>query len=341
MSQLPPRPPEAFPVNDPALVAPPEHPEVADGAPPAPPPEGRITLPSAAELGQGLRWGAVLASALTALAALAASVWFARFVSVAVARDDWIGWTAFTLLAIAALAAGVLLVREAIGLARLGRLGRVRRDAEAALRDRDVAAERRAARAVAALLRGRSDAAWGLARVREHEGDVRDAGDLLVLTERELVAPLDSEARRKVLASAKRISLVTAMSPIALIAVVYVLIENLRMLRGLATLYGGRPGFWGSVRLARHVVAHLIATGGLALTDDLLGQFLGQDVLRRLSRRLGEGAFNGAMTARVGTAAIDVLRPLPFIEATPVRARDILTELFRRPVPSTKPTTGA
>jgi putative membrane protein len=276
----------------------------------------------------------VLASALAALAMLAAGVWFARFISVAVARDDWIGWTAFTLLVIAALAAGVLAMREVVGLARLGRLGRVRRDAEAALRDRNVAAERRAAQDVAALLRGRADAAWGLARVREHAGDVRDAGDLLVLTERELVVPLDHEARRRVLASAKRISLVTAMSPIALIAVAYVLIENLRMLRGLATLYGGRPGFWGSVRLARHVVAHLVATGGLALTDDLLGQFLGQDVLRRLSRRLGEGAFNGAMTARVGTAAIDVLRPLPFIEATPVRARDILAELFRRPVSS-------
>ena len=27
------------------------------------------------------------------------------------------------------------------------------------------------------------------------------------------------------------------------------------------------------------------------MTDDLVGQFIGQDVLRRLSRRLGEGAF--------------------------------------------------
>ena len=84
----------------------------------------------------------------------------------------------------------------------------------------------------------------------------------------------------------------------------------------------------GSLRLARHVVAHIVGTGAVALTDDLLGQFFGQDVLRRLSRRLGEGAFNGALTARLGAAALDVIRPLPFIEATPVRARDILKELF-------------
>jgi putative membrane protein len=66
------------------------------------------------------------------------------------------------------------------------------------------------------------------------------------------------------------------------------------------------------------------------MTDDLLGQFLGQDLLRRLSRRLGEGAFNGALTARIGTAAIDVVRPLPFLHTRPVRARDLLPDLFRR-----------
>ena len=113
------------------------------------------------------------------------------------------------------------------------------------------------------------------------------------------------------------------------------------MMRGLAALYGGRPGLIGALRLARLVVGHLVATGGIALTDDLIGQFIGQDVLRRLSRRLGEGAFNGALTARLGAAAIDVIRPLPFIEATPVRARDFVAEMFRRQPKSTVPETPA
>jgi putative membrane protein len=114
-----------------------------------------------------------------------------------------------------------------------------------------------------------------------------------------------------------------------LIAVGYVAIENLRLLRALATLYGGRPGFIGAIRLANMVFAHIVATGGLAMTDDLLGQFLGQDILRRLSRRLGEGAFNGALTARIGIAAIEVIRPLPYLAAKPPRARDVLGEVLR------------
>ena len=75
------------------------------------------------------------------------------------------------------------------------------------------------------------------------------------------------------------------------------------------------------MRLGRMVFAHIVATGGVAMTDDLLGQFLGQDILRRLSRRLGEGAFNGALTARIGVTALEVIRPMPFRRQAAPRAR--------------------
>jgi putative membrane protein len=158
---------------------------------------------------------------------------------------------------------------------------------------------------------------------------VHDPGELFVLVEREVLTPLDEEARRVITRTAKRVATVTALSPILLIGVGYVLVENVLLLRMLATLYGGRPGTLGALRLARMVFTHIVATGGIAMTDDLLGQFLGQDLLRRLSRRLGEGAFNGALTARVGLAAIEVLRPVAYIAATPPRLRDILAEVLK------------
>jgi putative membrane protein len=77
------------------------------------------------------------------------------------------------------------------------------------------------------------------------------------------------------------------------------------------------------------VFTHLAATGSVALTDDLLGQFLGQDLLRRLSSRLGEGAFNAALTARVGAAAVEISRPIPYLVAPRVRVRDIVSEVMR------------
>jgi putative membrane protein len=277
-----------------------------------------------------LRWGALFLSAVASLGLLTATVAFTGFVAEAMARNDWVGWLATALAAIATVSLAVIVVREVIGIFRLGRLARLRQRVTDALKHRDVKAERAVLADVAALYGGRAEHRWALARLNDHAGDVRDPGDLLALAERELLVPLDSDARRLVLKSAKRVSVVTALSPMVWIAMIYVLVENLRLLRMLAGLYGGRPGTLGALRLARMVFTHILATGGLALTDDLFGQFLGQDLLRRLSRRLGEGVFNGALTARIGVAAVEVIRPLPFLEATPIRIRDLLPELLRK-----------
>ena len=60
------------------------------------------------------------------------------------------------------------------------------------------------------------------------------------------------------------------------------------------------------------VFTHLVATGAVAVGDDLVSSVAGGGVLSRVSRRFGEGVVNGALTARVGVAAIEVCRPLPF-----------------------------
>ena len=334
-----PRRPQAFAADDPSLVSEPL-PDIdapPDAAAGVAVPDASLARPTLADLGErGLRWGTLLVAALTGAALLGAGAWFARLVSAALLRDDWLGWTTLALLAIAALAAAMLLLREIVGFSRLARLHGLKIEATAALRDRDQQRERKAARRLADLYAGRPSLALAVRRFRQYTRDVHDPGELLVLADRDIVAALDVEARGLITRSAKRVATVTAMSPMVFISVGYVFVENVRLLRGLAALYGGRPGLIGSLRLARMVLGHIIATGGIALTDDLLGQFLGQDLLRRLSRRLGEGAFNGALTARMGVAAIEVIRPLPFLAAAPPRVRDILGAVLKPMVSPSK-----
>lgn len=281
------------------------------------------------DINRGFHFGSILFSAMAALASLAAGLWFTRFVSVALERKDWIGWVAFGLMSIIALTLLAIVLRELLGFRRLARLAKLRALVRATLAKPDVASERKAVSALLAHYRGRPDLAWGLARVKDHSGDVLEQGELLRLSDRELLHPLDGEARKVILASAKRVATVTALSPIMWIAMGYVLVENVRMFRAIASLYGGRPGLLGALRLGRNVIGHIIATGGIAMTDDLLGQFVGQDVLRRLSRRLGEGAFNGALTSRLGVVAVEVIRPLPYLDSEPLRVREIFNELIR------------
>lgn len=278
---------------------------------------------------RGMRWGALFLSAIAGAAALAIGAWLAGYIAAALARQDWIGTLTLACLLVAAFAGFMVLGREISGFARLARIARLKQEVAMALARKERQSERRAALQLVDLYRGRPDLAWGLRRFQEHARDVHDPGDLLKLAEREIVAPLDQQALAVVTGSAKRVATVTALSPIAMISVAYVLIENVRLLRVLAALYGGRPGTLGALKLARLVLTHLLTTGGIAMTDDLLGQFLGQDFLRRLSRRLGEGAINGALTARIGVTALDVIRPLPFMTAQPPRMRAVIAEAIK------------
>ena len=139
-----------------------------------------------------------------------------------------------------------------------------------------------------------------------------DGIGLLAVAETEILHPLDAQAMREVEAAARQVATVTALVPLALADVVAALTANLRMIRRIAEVYGGRSGLLGNWRLVRAVMTHLVATGAVAVGDDLLEPFLGGSILGKLSRRFGEGLVNGALTARVGVAAIEVCRPLPF-----------------------------
>lgn len=316
------RKPTAFKVDDIEVFAPPPQP-LAPEAAPLPAPRLR-TLP---DLGRGLRWGTILIGALGALVSLLASLWLYDYVLALIAREDWIGWVAAGLFALVLFALLMVILREAAGLARLGRLGKIKLEADAAARQDDKPLAADVAHRLKRLYAGRPDLAWGLKRLAEHEHDIMDASELLRLTERTLVAPLDPLARTIVASSAKRVSVVTAVSPGALIDMMFVGAENLRMLRRLATLYGARPGTLSLLKLARMVLTHIVLTGGIALGDDVIQQVIGHGFTAKLSARLGEGLFNGALTARIGIAAIDVCRPLPYLESQRPRFRELVAEV--------------
>jgi putative membrane protein len=166
--------------------------------------------------------------------------------------------------------------------------------------------------------------------LESHLTEIIDGADLLHIAERQLMAPLDQEAARLVARTATRVSVVTAVSPRAALDVAFVAIAALGMIRRLATLYGGRPGMLGLIRLTRHIIVHLALTGGIAAGDSLIQQVLGHGVAAKLSARLGEGVLNGLLTARLGLAAIEVARPLPFAALSAPKLADIAADLMRR-----------
>ncbi|KIN73439.1 YcjF family protein [Sulfitobacter guttiformis] len=267
-----------------------------------------------------LFWGlaAVLVGAFVSLAA-----W--SFVTDLTARYPLVGMVMSVLMGAFLLVLALVALRELAAFGRLGRLDGLRHSATRSLADDDLAAARDVTDSLVSLYKGREDTRWGRERLAELRGDQFDAAGLLGLAEREVLAPLDLAAQREVEAAARQVATVTALVPLALADVAAALTSNLRMIRRIAEIYGGRSGFFGSWRLTRAVLSHLVATGAVAVGDDMLEPILGGSLLGKLSRRFGEGLVNGALTARVGVAAIEVCRPLPFTSGRRPKVRSIIS----------------
>lgn len=239
-------------------------------------------------------------------------------------RAPILGWIVSALLVAFLLVCTVIVLRELAAIGRLRRVDGLRRAADSAIASGELSEARAVVDRLIGFYRGREDTSWGRERLAERMGEVFDAQTLLALTEDELLAPLDAAARREVEAAARQVATVTALVPLALADVATALTASLRMIRRVAEIYGGRTGFLGSWRLTRAVFAHLVATGAVAVGDDLLEPVLGGSVLSKLSRRFGEGLVNGALSARVGVAAMDVCRPLPFSDRHKPSVRGIV-----------------
>ncbi len=251
-------------------------------------------------------------AAFSALFGFVLSVAAYRFIEGLMVSSPLLGMIALVLTVIALAFALLLALREGAAFWRLARLDHLHQSAVAVRVSQDIKQARGVVQGVATLYRTRPEMRWQLARLNDRQGEVMDADALLDLAETELLVPLDLAARAEVERAARQVAIVTALVPLALADVATALFSNLRMIRRIAEIYGGRAGTFGSLGLLRKVFTALVATGAVALTDDLLGSVAGGGVLSKLSRRFGEGVVNGALTARVGVAAMEVCRPLPF-----------------------------
>jgi putative membrane protein len=289
----------------------------AGDPPPALPPRRRSRL------------GAIFFGALGLLVSLGVGLWTDRLIRDLFSRSDWLGWVASALAAIALLALLAIVLRELLALRRLASVEKLRHRGADVLARKDTRAARALVDELAGFVASKPETAAGRRILMETRQDIIDGADLVRLAETELMAPLDARARTLVLDAAKRVSVVTAVSPRAVVDLAYVLFEAGRLIRRLSELYGGRPGTLGFFRLARDVLAHLAVTGSIAVGDSLVQQIVGHGLAARLSARLGEGVVNGMMTVRIGIAAMETVRPLPYAAVRRPRIGDFLSELTR------------
>lgn len=246
------------------------------------------------------------------VAAVLAGVGFdaADLLARAFAVSQGLGWGVAAALGGAGLGLVSILWREWRGLARLRRFEDLRR--RTAVAEAGEGGGAQAAGAVAALYAGRRELADGLERLRLHLPDAHDNRQVLELVEREVLAPLDAAAYRLTATAARDTALSTALVPVALLDMLIVLWRNLKLVRGVAALYGVRPGYWASLRLMRKLLGNLAVAGVGESVATAAADALGGTLAAAVSTNLGKGVVNGLLTARIGLAAMHYCRPVAF-----------------------------
>ncbi len=314
--------------DDPSPADAPPVPEIGEAALPA------VAQHLAASRGRVSRLGRWFLAALGALISALVGIAMWDFVVGLLESRPLIGMTITALTGIVLALLGLVALREALAYRRLDVLERLQTATAEARLGNSRAEGVKAASDVMALYRGRDDMSWKINRVNELLPDQMDAEGILTLAEAELMDPLDKAALAEVESAARRVAMSTALVPIALADIAIALATNMRMVRAVAQIYGGRSGTVGSWKLVRAVLTHLVATGAVAIGDDLISSVAGGALAGKISRRFGEGIINGALTARVGITAITLCRPMPFVVREKPKTRNVvkraLTGVFQR-----------
>lgn len=261
---------------------------------------------------QYFTWSKIFLSALGILLSLAIGLWIDDLVRTLFSRYVALGWFALVIAVTGLLAFIIFIFNELRAIIRLRSVSEIRRQARDAVMRDDMKEAKKAIHALNNLVEGQALTLHGRKAIAAFEDDIIDGRALIHLSEAEILRPLDKEARSLILASAKRVSVVTAVSPRAFVDIIYVFYEATKLIRAIASLYGCKPSRFGFIAILRKVLSHLAVTGTIALGDSFIQQFIGQGLAARLSAKLGEGVVNGLMTTRIGIAAMDALRPFPF-----------------------------
>lgn len=256
--------------------------------------------------------GKIFVFSLLLLLVLSLSLWVDGLIRSLFSHYEILGIIALVITIVGIVALFLFVLGEIRALMRLASVDKIRQNAEKATQNDDINFARQSVEELIRYTAHSPYVAKGHNTMKTHRQDIIDGKALIHLAEYEILRPLDIEARKMILNSAKRVSVVTAVSPRAIIDLGYVLYEVVGLIRRLATLYGARPERFGLISLVKRVISHLAVTGTLAIGDGLVEQFIGQGLATRLSARLGEGVVNGLMTTRIGIATMDALRPFPF-----------------------------
>jgi len=157
--------------------------------------------------------------------------------------------------------------------------------------------------------------------------DTQNDREIVTLYAQFVQPVLDRQARREISRHAAESTLMIAVSPLALVDMAFMAWRNLRLVNRIAAIYGIELGYFSRLRLFRLVLLNMAFAGASELVREVGMDWVSQDIAARLSARAAQGIGAGLLTARLGIKAMELCRPLPWLETDKPRLGDFRREL--------------
>ncbi|NKI73761.1 TIGR01620 family protein [Dickeya sp. CFBP 2040] len=249
-------------------------------------------------------------------------------------RSLYQAWVSQDWIALGGVAAGILIIGAGVGslVVEWRRLYRLRQRAEARDRARELLNSQGTGRARAfcehlARQAGLEAGHPALQRWQASLHDTHNDREVMALYAHLVQPVLDAQARREISRSAAESALMIAVSPLALADMAFIAWRNLRLVNRIARLYGIELGYFSRIRLFRLVLLNVAFAGASELVREVGMDWMSQDVAARLSARAAQGLGAGLLTARLGVRAMELCRPLPWLDGDKPRLGDFRREL--------------
>jgi putative membrane protein len=212
------------------------------------------------------------------------------------------------LLLIAAGSISVAIVYEIIGWRKLNNFSSIRKNLQDALVSGDLGIAKINVRLLEQVLRKQNRFRIEVVIYSEYQ----EARKFLVHAEESLLEKLDSEVEGVIQETIRRVAALTAISSSPSMDILVVAFLNFKMISSICKIYQGHLGVIGIWRLYISSYNNLIAAGALSFSSKALTKTFGEEVSTKLVGKFLEAATNGFFTAKLGIAAVDGIRPMPF-----------------------------
>lgn len=141
--------------------------------------------------------------------------------------------------------------------------------------------------------------------------------EIMTLFEQSVMISLDKRAMKVIETHMTDSAILVALSPLALVDMLFVAWRNLRMVNQIAAIYGLELNYLSRIRLLKLVLFNVAFVGGAELITELGSEFVSQDLVGKFSTRAAQGIGAGVLTARLGLHTLKLCRPIPFSQSAP------------------------